>query len=57
MPTREITEYISALFLLISTAIHTEIYQYGIYGTKDNYEYDDDSMMSDINDPESVSHA
>ena len=57
MPTREITEYISALFLLISTAIHIELYQYGIHGIKDYYEYDDDSMIADINEPESVSHA
>ena len=45
IPTRELTEYISALFLLLSSAVHTRINQYGIYDTKEN-DGDDNTMDS-----------
>ena len=45
IPTRELTEYISALFLLLSSAVHTRINQYGIYDNKEN-DGDDNTMDS-----------
>ena len=45
-PTRELTEDISALLLLLFAFTHTGVDQYGIHNSKEYY--DEDSMMVDV---------
>ena len=51
-PTKELTEDISSLFLLLSTADNSGVNQDGINDTKDNDDYD--TVMDDINESGSV---
>ena len=49
--THKLTEYIAAIFLLISTSAHTGADQDVIHDDKDDY--DDDVSMYDINESKS----